>query len=203
MGKTKTVSLGCRVSGEFPLPFSSIFIFPFPFTIFHIRYLHLQLDSLLITCAHTFCEGRATAAATADPQTDPPRIDPELRRRRWRWERFVCKCSLCKSARTHDRFFFSFFPLPLLFIMNYWTIGSLSKYKLSNKFERGSPSSGVRINVSRTPWLSSSATSIRVSFSYLFFYFPLSWLSPPAPTWLSTYDMTQSKCKQHSDAITR
>lgn len=33
-------------------------------------------------------------------------------------ERFVCKCPLCKSAGTHDRFF-SIFPLPLLFIMNY------------------------------------------------------------------------------------
>lgn len=71
MGKTKTLSLslGCRVSGEFPLPFSSIFIFVF--TIFHIRYLHLQRDALLITCAHTFCEGRATAAAAdTDPQLE-------------------------------------------------------------------------------------------------------------------------------------
>lgn len=31
-----------------------ISIYHSPFTIFHIRYLHLQLDALLITCAHTF-----------------------------------------------------------------------------------------------------------------------------------------------------
>lgn len=124
-----------------------ISIYHLPFTIFHIRrflmrYLHLQPDSLslyrLITWAHTFSEGRATAAR--------PRPTARASRRPWAGrgtsERFLCKCSLCKSLRTHDRcvFFFFCFPSPPIStfrsIMNYWSIGSLSKYKLSNKFER-------------------------------------------------------------------
>lgn len=91
------------------------------------------------------------------------RVDSGPRRRRWRSrshrrrerENDSYANALYANLPGHMIVFFFFFPLPLLFIMNYWTIGSLSKYKLSNKFER--VQNQCLATSRQGAWLSSSA----------------------------------------------
>lgn len=134
--------------------FSSIFIFVFPYTIYHLPYSIFDVSlwdicicspTLFRSLSHSIVllHGLTPLARVGRQLPDPdpqlePRGDPEPGGGQAR-DSYANALYANLSGHMIVVFFFCFPSPPISTfrsIMNYWSIGSLSKYKLSNKFER-------------------------------------------------------------------